>query len=69
MGHNVHPLNFDPTINTWNKDIGTHCLMLLDILADAFSLAFSKSFAFDGSILAQGVVFFYLLIGKNLLAA
>lgn len=68
MGHNVHPLNFDPTVNAWHKDVGTHCLVLLDILADALCLALGKSFALDGSILAQGVVFSYLLIGENLLA-
>jgi len=52
MGHNVHPLNFDPAINTWHEDIGTHCLMLIDILSDALSLALGKCFALDRSILA-----------------
>ena len=63
MRHNVHPLNFDSTIDTWNEDIGAHCLMLLDIFTDALCFTFCERFTLNGGELANGVVFSYLFIG------
>jgi len=68
MRHDIHPFNFDSTINTRHQDIRADCLMLLDIPAHALGLTLGKRFTLDGGVLANRVVISYLFIGQHFLA-
>ena len=48
--------NLDAAVDAGNQDVGACCLVLVDFLPDAFSLASAESFTLDGLVGAVLIV-------------
>ena len=69
MVDDVHTLYLDATVNTWNKNVWTNCLMLLDVSSNTLLFALREGFTFCGCELANSVVVLHFFVGQNLLTA
>lgn len=61
--------NLGAAVDARNQDVGACCLVLVDFLTDAFSLASAECFTLDGLVGAVLVVVLDVVVRKHGLAA
>ena len=60
MLHDFYTLDFGSAINARYQQVWASCLMLVDVLPDAFCLAKSESFTFDWLVMADLIMVLHL---------